>query len=630
MKKNKGFTLIELLAIIVILAIIAVITVPIILNIIENTRIGAAQDSAYGYKDAVDKYYVSELFDNNNVKLDGNYTIENGKLKGNNLPAMGVEIPANGTIPSSGTLTYENNVFKSGCLVMGEYAVTFNTNGTTNTEKGNCSNSGFANITYSFSNIVNGVSYASPKKVKENPVYFDPTEGAFCTREEYEENDPTPDTGVYKKTGCMKWYAYSKNSDGTINLLLDHNTTSSVEWIKDETDYLDGASVGITYPSGYTLPNWDGENYSGPVTALKQLKLDTDSWSDNLIRNDSYNINYTHNSSEYVNDEWVQVERTTNYTINYGNYKARLISAEEVIEIAKLNVNITEARDGLYFNTEGWLTNNKYSWLYNYTGSCKSWTPQCDVDANETNQNGGYYTSTPSLGDGNDSMWYVRQYGGLSDEGGVHYSMSGIRPVITISASISETDNTQVEMDTLVGLCSGAVSRKPKGATITIAGEEFYVINSNECITTLIAAENISPTTGKQDGDVRTDEVFATSIEQLYGNNPYPYVYNSNSNYYDNINNYKNYLNNNDSIKIITARLASYEELASVGCSTSNYSCPDWIRNTKFYLGSSKGYAYSNDIWYVDNSNGKLLTQGPSYVNMGIRPVILISTADLD
>ena len=56
---KKGFTLIELLAIIVILAIIAVITVPIILNIIENSKNGAAQDSAYGFKDAVEKYYVA-------------------------------------------------------------------------------------------------------------------------------------------------------------------------------------------------------------------------------------------------------------------------------------------------------------------------------------------------------------------------------------------------------------------------------------------------------------------------------------------------------------------------------------------------------------------------------------------
>ena len=55
-KNNMAFTLIELLAIIVILAIIAVITVPIILNIIDNSKRGAATDSAYGYKNAVEKF----------------------------------------------------------------------------------------------------------------------------------------------------------------------------------------------------------------------------------------------------------------------------------------------------------------------------------------------------------------------------------------------------------------------------------------------------------------------------------------------------------------------------------------------------------------------------------------------
>ena len=41
--KKKGFTLVELLAVIVILAIIALISTPIILGVIEKTRIGAAE-----------------------------------------------------------------------------------------------------------------------------------------------------------------------------------------------------------------------------------------------------------------------------------------------------------------------------------------------------------------------------------------------------------------------------------------------------------------------------------------------------------------------------------------------------------------------------------------------------------
>ncbi len=132
MKSKKGFTLIELLAIIVILAIIAVITVPIILNIIENSKRGAVQDSAYGYKDAVSKWYVLKLQDDNNYTLNGSYTISDGKL--NNI-----EIPLSGDKPSGGSLHYTNNRLDGGCLTIGEYKVTFDTGGNvSNTEKGEC------------------------------------------------------------------------------------------------------------------------------------------------------------------------------------------------------------------------------------------------------------------------------------------------------------------------------------------------------------------------------------------------------------------------------------------------------------------------------------------------------------
>ena len=148
--RNNAFTLIELLAIIVILAIIAVITVPIILNIIENSRKGAATDSAYGYKDSVNKYYISELQNHNKLKLDGKYTVNsNGSLTPaeDNTFGFGDEnvtsflVQVSGTIPSSGELTYDNNVLTEGWLVIGDYRVTFNQGGTVTTTKNNGSSS---------------------------------------------------------------------------------------------------------------------------------------------------------------------------------------------------------------------------------------------------------------------------------------------------------------------------------------------------------------------------------------------------------------------------------------------------------------------------------------------------------
>ena len=132
MKNKKGFTLIELLAIIVILAIIAVITVPIILNIIENSKKGAATDSAYGYKDAVNKWYVSQLSksDSQNLLLNGTYIVTDGNFENN-------EIPVSGDRPSNGYLNYSNNTLTSGCLTIGDYKVVF-VDGGSSTVKGKC------------------------------------------------------------------------------------------------------------------------------------------------------------------------------------------------------------------------------------------------------------------------------------------------------------------------------------------------------------------------------------------------------------------------------------------------------------------------------------------------------------
>ena len=123
-KKKKGFTLIELLAIIVIIAIIAVVTTPIILNVIENSRRGASTDSAYGFKDAVQKYYLSNIAAGEDTKvMDGVYTVTDGVLDGLNMD--NVEIPAAGNVPSSGTMTYNKNILVTACLVFPDHTITY-------------------------------------------------------------------------------------------------------------------------------------------------------------------------------------------------------------------------------------------------------------------------------------------------------------------------------------------------------------------------------------------------------------------------------------------------------------------------------------------------------------------------
>lgn len=168
-KNNKGFTLIELLAIIVILAIIAVITVPIILNIIENSRKGAATDSVFGFKDSINKYYLGKLSENQNYNdLDGEYTIDNnGYLVENGTVKH--QIQTSGQKPTGGTLTIENKIITTACVQMGEYKVSI-TNGTVGqAEKGTCaSNPDGSESESGQSNVVNYTYYVSGS-ISENP-----------------------------------------------------------------------------------------------------------------------------------------------------------------------------------------------------------------------------------------------------------------------------------------------------------------------------------------------------------------------------------------------------------------------------------------------------------------------------
>ena len=114
MRNKKGFTLIELLAIIVILAIIAVITVPIILNIIDNAEKGSVQDSALGYKDALQKYYATKLVQNSEQELPSGY------VEISELPS---DFTVSGEKPSDGWVKLKNGIVEKYSLKYKDYVV---------------------------------------------------------------------------------------------------------------------------------------------------------------------------------------------------------------------------------------------------------------------------------------------------------------------------------------------------------------------------------------------------------------------------------------------------------------------------------------------------------------------------
>ena len=139
---KKGFTLIELLAVIVILAIIALITVPVVINIINNAKKGAAEDSTYGVIESAKLFWVSNQmdFEANNTTISfnctsGTCTVATSDTADSSIVGKTLEI--SGTKPTEGTISISTGAVSVSNLKFGDYWCSTGTG--TNAEKVTCS-----------------------------------------------------------------------------------------------------------------------------------------------------------------------------------------------------------------------------------------------------------------------------------------------------------------------------------------------------------------------------------------------------------------------------------------------------------------------------------------------------------
>ena len=218
-------------------------------------------------------------------------------------------------------------------------------------------------------------------------VYFDPVKGQRCYSDEAWDLDD-------KSRTCYKWNVIkaSDSSSDTVELLLDHDLPGDVEWISLE-DYKVAGGTDEEYGSY-------GNDKYGPLTALKHLKQATDSWNGVVTLTSADNVTRDNGSDG-------------NYTINYEGYKARLISGQEIADIAG------EPEIG-YFNVPTWLYSNMavnedmeikdiYEHMAYWTDSANSWNPY--------------------------AAWYVNCVGDLDNSYVSTALCYGVRPVVKILKS---------------------------------------------------------------------------------------------------------------------------------------------------------------------------------------------------
>ncbi|WP_342420792.1 type II secretion system protein [Paenibacillus sp. FSL E2-0178] len=120
-KEEKGFTLIELLAVIVILGVIAVIAVPLISNIIENSKKDSDVATARQIYDAARLYVVGEK--GGVFAQTGGLTITIGpKATADTLQNKGylespIYLPSTKTAITGGTVTFDESGALTGVTI---------------------------------------------------------------------------------------------------------------------------------------------------------------------------------------------------------------------------------------------------------------------------------------------------------------------------------------------------------------------------------------------------------------------------------------------------------------------------------------------------------------------------------
>ena len=386
--KNKyGFTLIELLAVIVVLAIIALIATPIVMNTIKRSKKGAAERSADNYIKQVETAVAEERLNKNEV-LEGEYQItSDGNLCRDKSASCSdeekIKIEISGNKPTSGTVTISNDGVSQDevRLIVGDYKVIYNQ------EK-------------------NKYEATDKEKYKNGEVvYFNVDNGTKCT-----SSEAVSATGT--KSGCMKFYAFNDDGGDTLNLMLDHNTTSLVAWNK-------------------TYKNDSGSiiNANAPKEVLDQLKNDTDGWKGTIT------------PTNYTMDQTGQTSNAK-YTIDYSSYKARLITAQELAQITGNTTWDEKTANNYYYLDsktktasatckEGNTSGCSYGWLYDRTN-----TSCIDRGCLNNSDKGtfGYWTAS-SRADSSNSAWAVRFYAIVDSDYVVYSGYGGLRPVITILKS---------------------------------------------------------------------------------------------------------------------------------------------------------------------------------------------------
>lgn len=171
------------------------------------------------------------------------------------------------------------------------------------------------------------------------------------------------------------------------------------------------------------------------------------------------------------------------------------------------------------------------------------------------------------------------------------------------------------------------------GDRFCLKSECFYVIKDNGTTVDALAKQNINIKTNRQDKKFSkltfSETTYWSSSMNKYGSS-YPLnVFDSNSALYEPVQNYKTYLKSTLGKASVDARLITYNELISLGCSRNDYGyycATSWVYSTRYWTAS----ACTNTRLWIVNQDGYLGDVAYNYpLYYGLRPVITINKNEI-
>ena len=178
------------------------------------------------------------------------------------------------------------------------------------------------------------------------------------------------------------------------------------------------------------------------------------------------------------------------------------------------------------------------------------------------------------------------------------------------------------------------------GDEFCLENECFNVIKDNGTTVDALAKQNVNTESNRQDKNAnylafeenknKDNGYWTDSSGKLlskYGTSYPANVFDSNSNLYEPVQNYKTYLKNTLGKTSVDARLITYDELISLGCSgASCKSAPSWVYNTYYWTASANS---NSSVWLVYSIGGFGRGGFDDSGICGFRPVITISKSEL-